>query len=1035
MKIMAGDNADLFINVKGMGWAKLQGDALKASKALKGISVTAKTTTKTLKNGSKVVTNQWSNALKTGTKAAGRFGSGLNSLAMRFVGLQAIVTMGLQKFREFHQWIGASIEKFREFENRIAEVSTILQGVSMNLLPALQIGVEQLSVTFGKSANDLTNGLYDILSAAFDAEDSIRLLNTSIKASIAGLTDVSTSVDVFTSILNAYGKTVAQAAGISDILFQTVVRGKLRFEDLASAMGYITPIAANAGVAFREIAAVLATVTRQGLHVDMASRGLALMLQGIVSPAKAAADAAQKFGVDLSGLALRVKGLEGFIGELNKASKIYGMSILPQIVRNMRSLRVAMALAGEEGVLGFAEDLNLMKEATGKTDEALTKMMNTQQRQAEILAKSFELVERKIGEAWSGVDIWWRKAKLWWATALTGGDADAAVRKVENQIANIRSAQYELIAETGRISGKKTLMEQLLGDPGEIREIILEFGELDKVKEYLNLGERITNLADVASTLEVVNDELKNFKDLIPAPEDIPSGGFFESILDPIKAASKARKEVKLTGDQINTINKILSKHGQQLLSADATYGSLVNKISKFGGTLDSVKVSIEQLTAEQNAAQPGMDYFESMFDDMTESMNNHKQNLLELKNAISELNVELVDSYTTLGGKKFTGMLKWELGVKIDETALSRFEEFTTMALKYGAEYFNEYTDETDRFGNSLEEIIMTMHNYKEIQEELNQQQQEMNDLLDENLLAIRKNNLEKMKLQLIGMIRRRGNTRTEMKMMKQLDIENLQMRIENMGKELEYEEATAEQRLQITETEYDKAKSILDRYLDEQKHGLWLLKDIRDDDIRDLENIIAYKEGLLSKYTEWYGDELSALNLEHQVYVEALTVLSEEMPDVYAKLFNTEYLDKFIKSFEEYQSLLGVGGGQTTKKETSTPALDKFIAEQVPKVISIPGAQRTLEFLGLTKSGLQIPRLHTGIESVPYEGLYHLDKGERVTPSNQKDGNIVNNIRINLNATIASDYDVERTAEAMGEAMDRKLTDKRGKSKYRLR
>ncbi len=971
---MAGSSADLYVNVKGTGWETLTNKANKAS-----------------------------NSLKNMDRGANKLSKGMGGLATRFVGLQAAVTMGLQKFRELHQWISASIEKFREFENRIAEVSTILQGTAVNLLPALQAGVEQLSIKFGKSANDITNGLYDILSAAFSAENSVRLLNTSIKASIAGLTDVSTSVDVFTSILNAYGKTVAQAASISDILFQTVVRGKLRFEDLASAMGYITPIAANAGVAFEEIAAVLATVTRQGLHVDMASRGLALMIQGIVSPAQAAATAAREFGVDLSGLALRVKGLEGFIGELNTATKVYGMSILPQIVRNMRSLRVAMALAGEEGVLGFAEDLNLMKEATGKTEEALTKMMNTEKRNAEILAQSFELVERKIGEAWGGVDIWWRKAKLWWATALTGGDADAAVREVENQISDIRASYYKLVAETGRIGGKQTLMEQVLGSPGSVRAILLEFGELDKVKDYLNLGDRITNLAYIASSLENVNGELKTFTDTMP-----DTSGMFSGLAENIV------NETKIGEEQLKTINVILDKHGKQVIKTGSTYGDLKAKIEGFSGTLESAKTEIEKLTAEQNAAQPGMDYFEAFFDDMSESMNSHKQNILELKNAITELNVELVNTYTTLDKEIFTGKLKWELGVKVDEAALARFEEFTNMALKYGAEYFNEYTNKTDKFGNSLESIIITMHEYQEIQEDLKKQQKEINALLDENLLAIRKNNLEKMKLQLIGMIRRRGNTRTEIKMMKKLDIENLKLRIENMGKELEVEETTAEAKLAITETAYDRAKEILDRYIDEEQHSLWVLKDIRDDDIRDLEELITYKEGMLTKYTEWHGDELGALNSEHGAYVDALKALADEMPDVYSKLFDTTYMDNYIKTFEEFKSLLGIEEIQTTSTNDQNPAIHAGSGGRFPLA----------------------PKLHEGIDSVPQEGLYMLDKGERVTSAkNNNGGSIINNIRINLNATISNDYDVEKVAETMGEAMDKKLAGKTGKSKYRVR
>jgi len=40
----------------------------------------------------------------------------------------------------------------------------------------------------------------------------------------------------------------------------------------------------------------------------------------------------------------------------------------------------------------------------------------TTQRQADMLDMSFKKLERDIGEAWSGFDIWWRKSKLWWGT-------------------------------------------------------------------------------------------------------------------------------------------------------------------------------------------------------------------------------------------------------------------------------------------------------------------------------------------------------------------------------------------------------------------------------------------------------------------------------------------------------------------------------------------------------------------------------------------------------------------------------------------
>jgi len=308
--------------------------------------------------------------MNTATKqlrtSTGMLSGGMKGLASRFVGVQMAANYALQKGRELIKWVQESIKAFREFETRIAEVGTILQGLGDKQLPALSAGIETLSIKFGKGASDLAKGMYDILSAAFDARDAMSLLTVATRASIAGLSSVEVSVDALTSVLNAYGKSAYQATQISDIMFQTVVRGKLRYEDLAASMGYIAPIAANLGVEFEEIAAALTTVTRQGQHVDMATRGLALGLQNIADITPKAAAAAAKYNVNLSATALRVGGLEYIIQELNTAMKENGTKILPQMITNMRSLRVFMALAGEEGIAGFTQDLDLMNKSAGQ---------------------------------------------------------------------------------------------------------------------------------------------------------------------------------------------------------------------------------------------------------------------------------------------------------------------------------------------------------------------------------------------------------------------------------------------------------------------------------------------------------------------------------------------------------------------------------------------------------------------------------------------------------------------------------------------
>jgi len=368
--------------------------------------------------------------------------------------------------------------------------------------------------------------MYDILSAAVDADSALNLLAIATKASIAGLSDVSVSVDVLTSILNAYGKTVVQMSDISDVLFQTVIRGKLVYTDLAKAMGYITPIAANLGVEFEEIAAALATVTRQGQHVDMATRGLALAMQNIADISPQAAEAARKYGVDLSITALQVGGLEEIITDLNRAMHEFGATALPEMIRNMRSLRVMMALSGDEGLTGYVTDLKLMQNAAGKTEEALTRMMDTEQFKADMLGQAMKDLERDIGEAWSGIDIWWKKTKLWWGTIFAFQGVESANKKLDNfddRIKGVTKSVNSMIQKTLEFESFEPFENALRAEsidtfmnPEKFREFMSEVAKFDDVKEYLDLQNELLSatkyretLEHIVSTLETVISTLK----------------------------------------------------------------------------------------------------------------------------------------------------------------------------------------------------------------------------------------------------------------------------------------------------------------------------------------------------------------------------------------------------------------------------------------------------------------------------------------------------------------------------------------------
>lgn len=841
-------------------------------------------------------TYQQAKAMNAAKSSANRLGQGMGGLALRFVGYQMVLGQVMGAQQKMVDWVKKSITEFRDFEKKMAEVSTIMGDITSGAMPAMTSGVESLSVRFGKSATDMAKGLYDILSAAFDSKDAIRLLTTATKASIAGLADVSTSVDIFTSVLNAYGMTVSQAQHISDVFFQTIRRGKLVFEDLASAIGYVTPIAAAAGVAFDEVAAILATVTRMGLHVDMASRGLALTIQNIVSPTKQAADAARKYNVDMSGLALRVKGLTGFMKELNDAVDEHGGTILPEMIRNMRSLRVVMAVTSDEGIAGITKDLGLMQRAAGQTEMALTKMTNITQMQVDILAQSMQHLERRIGAAWSGVDIWWKKTQLWWGSLLSGGDANRAVQQFESRVLELNTSYLKLLKTQTQLAGKGTLMQELLSP--QFKWAAPDFST------FLTGSKR-----EKMSPAEIV--------DAI-----VPWDGIDEYMALETERRQIGKDMIPLLIEKMELETAELAKE-RGISFAPSTYtgateAAITTRLQEVNAELAKFDERLLDIGTTQEALQPSFDYLSAGLDDLSQSISAHQTNIMELQAALKGLKTEVVTTYTAMSGQTFTGKLDWQIQTKESEVAFDRFSKFATMGVKFGEEFsaiewFNKFEDvnnitaDMDNFDGSIQTIINTMHTYESATKAVAKETAILKQENDELAKEIRKNNLEIMKIQLRGMMRRRGQTRSEEKAIKKIEIENAQFRIDQLQNTVDTEIKLESKKVDELKLEYDRAKDILDEYMDRAKFNLFQLKDIRDDEIRDLEILYKDKEALFNKYTTWEAEETTKLLNEQELYLATLGTIANrpETAEMYRKLYGIDAAEEAtlaLSSFRQF-------------------------------------------------------------------------------------------------------------------------------------
>jgi len=287
-----------------------------------------------------------------------------------------------------------AVTKASEFETAMLNVNSIAKE-SPATFDAMKESVLELSKELPQSAETLAQGLYDIASSGFAGEEGLQVLEAAAKAASAGLAQTSESAAGITAVLNAYGYGAEEAQRVSDILFKTVDRGVITFPELAKEIGKTTALSAPLGVSLEEVAAGIATLTKNGIDGANATTQLNAIMAAILKPSDKAARIAGFYGVELGAAALETKGLTGFLSDL--ITKTKGSSeALSLILGDARAVRGGFVLA-KNGGEQFREELALMQNAAGATDTALGYQEQGLAFQLQILSNNFNAMAIEVG--------------------------------------------------------------------------------------------------------------------------------------------------------------------------------------------------------------------------------------------------------------------------------------------------------------------------------------------------------------------------------------------------------------------------------------------------------------------------------------------------------------------------------------------------------------------------------------------------------------------------------------------------------------
>jgi TP901 family phage tail tape measure protein len=450
---------------------------------------------------------------------------------------------------------GLSIKAAFDINKGMANVSTLVEKTPEQLLE-MKRQAQDTMVAMGKGTQDVTDGLYQVISALGESDENMGQLEKSTKAAVAGLSDTKSSVEMLTAVAKAYNDTSAKSIEhTSDLAFQTVKLGVTTFPELAASIGKVAPLAAQFNTSQEELFGTMATLTGVTGNTAEVVTQLASIYSAFMNPSEEMDKALKK---------------------INRDHREYNFTTIQSMVKT----------------LGFKKSIELLGKEAGGSEEKLFAMF----RRKEAILGILPLIS-------SQSDNYTKKVA---AMGDAAGATDEAFRK---QTEGINAAGFQMEQAKQRV----VVLAQRFGDrllPILIR--VLDVGEevadwLDKVDDKtmdsaISVGKFVAEVILLVNALRAVNATsnvaLALFSGIGPAASGSVAG---------VSALSAAVKSLAgwiglaiLAYEGLKTASDIWDQQSQP--AVDKRQGDISSQNAKVDKRLKSM--SLEELEAASKTEQ-----------------------------------------------------------------------------------------------------------------------------------------------------------------------------------------------------------------------------------------------------------------------------------------------------------------------------------------------------------------------------------------------------------------------------------------------
>ena len=297
--------------------------------------------------------------------ACGKAGEKIDKFGERM----SIVSAGIAAFA------GGSATMAVGFENSMAKVSTIMDESIMSV-DDMQDAIIELSNETGISAGDIADNVYNAISAGQNTADAVNFVRESTKLATAGFAESGDTLDILTTVLNAYKLEAEKVTEVSDMLVQTQNLGKTTVSELSSAMGKVIPTANANSVALDQLCAGYAIMTANGVATAETTTYMNSMLNELgKTGSKTDVVLREKTGKSFSELMQNGSSLADVLQIVDGAAKEENIT-MADMFSSAEAAKAGLILLGDSAD-AFNGTLGAMQQSTGATDTAFEKMQTT----------------------------------------------------------------------------------------------------------------------------------------------------------------------------------------------------------------------------------------------------------------------------------------------------------------------------------------------------------------------------------------------------------------------------------------------------------------------------------------------------------------------------------------------------------------------------------------------------------------------------------------------------------------------------------